>query len=56
MGSEMCIRDSIDSLFVTGGLAAEALGDDVENPDPVLLQEWLAIHQLTPTYAIGRLR
>ncbi len=50
------VEEGIDSLFVTGGLAASALGDDVENPDPVLLQEWLAMHQLTPTYAIGRLR
>lgn len=50
------VEEGIDSLFVTGGLAAAALGDDVENPDSPLMQEWLAIHQLTPTYAIGRLR
>ena len=50
------VEEGIDSLFVTGGLAAAELGDDVENPDSPLMQEWLAIHQLTPTYAIGRLR
>ncbi|MFV0301209.1 MAG: TIGR01459 family HAD-type hydrolase [Paracoccus sp. (in: a-proteobacteria)] len=50
------VGEGIDSLFVTGGLAAAALGEDVENPDSALLQEWLAMHQLTPTHAIGRLR
>ncbi|MDO5646397.1 TIGR01459 family HAD-type hydrolase [Paracoccus sp. (in: a-proteobacteria)] len=46
----------IDSIFVTGGLAAEALGADVENPDADLLRDWLAVQEMAPTYAIGRLR
>lgn len=46
----------IDSVFVTGGLAAEAFGPDVEAPDATLLSEWLAGQGRRPTYAIGRLR
>lgn len=49
-------QEGIDALFVTGGLAAAAFGDDVENPDPELLREWLASRQLHPEYSIGRLR
>ncbi|TRW96893.1 TIGR01459 family HAD-type hydrolase [Paracoccus sp. M683] len=50
------VQEALDSLFVTGGLAADAMGDDVENPDSGLMGEWLATHQLDPTFAIGRLR
>lgn len=46
----------IDSIFVAGGLAADAFGSDVENPEPDLLQDWLGVQQRSPTYAIGRLR
>lgn len=49
-------QEAIDCLFVTGGLAAEAFGADVENPDPDLLREWLAMQQLAPEFSIGRLR
>lgn len=49
-------QESIDCLFVTGGLAAEAFGSDVENPDSDLLREWLAMQQLAPEFSIGRLR
>lgn len=49
-------QEAIDCLFVTGGLAAEAFGPDVENPDADLLREWLATQQLAPRYSIGRLR
>lgn len=48
--------EDLDTLFVTGGLAAPELGPDAENPDPALLEEYLARHALTPTAAIGRLR
>lgn len=48
--------EGIDCLFVTGGLAAEAFGDDVENPDPARLDEWLAERQQAPEFSIGRLR
>ncbi|MCF3974600.1 TIGR01459 family HAD-type hydrolase [Paracoccus salsus] len=49
-------QEGIDSVFVTGGLAAQAFGTDVEEPDPELLREWLAHHQLGPEFSIGRLR
>ncbi|MCQ0971643.1 TIGR01459 family HAD-type hydrolase [Paracoccus sp. TK19116] len=50
------LDQGIDSIFVTGGLAAEAMGPDVENPDPGLMAEWLTGQGLRPTFAIGRLR
>lgn len=46
----------IDTLFVTGGLAAAELSDDPETPDPARLAAWLARQGAAPTYAIGRLR
>ncbi|MEM1277033.1 MAG: TIGR01459 family HAD-type hydrolase [Pseudomonadota bacterium] len=46
----------LDTLFVTGGLAAGELGPDPEHPDPALLKSYLSAHQLSPRYAIGRLR
>ena len=50
------LDQGIDALFVTGGLAADALGPDVENPDLALLLDWLGGHALAPQYSIGRLR
>lgn len=50
------LGEGIDTLFVTGGLAAEAFGPDVEAPEAGLLRGWLDERQITPTYAIGRLR
>ncbi|MFN3526141.1 MAG: TIGR01459 family HAD-type hydrolase [Paracoccus sp. (in: a-proteobacteria)] len=49
-------QEGIDALFVTGGLAAEAFGTDVENPDQAALSDWLSVQQSQPRYAIGRLR
>lgn len=49
-------REGIDALFVTGGLAADSMGPDVENPEPERLTEWLATRQQDPKYSIGRLR
>ncbi|MBY8974490.1 TIGR01459 family HAD-type hydrolase [Rhodobacteraceae bacterium NNCM2] len=46
----------LDTLFVTGGLAAGELGPDPERPDQALLDAYLAQHGLTPKYAIGKLR
>lgn len=46
----------IDALFVTGGLAFDQFGDDVENPVGAKLDEWLAIRSEDPRYSIGRLR
>jgi HAD superfamily hydrolase (TIGR01459 family) len=50
------LDQGIDALFVTGGLAADALGPDVENPDLALLLDWLGGHAMAPQYSIGRLR
>lgn len=50
------IGEGIDTLFVTGGLAAAAFGPDVAEPDPDLLEAWLKARQLSPTCCIGRLR
>ena len=47
--------EDIDSLFITGGLAAEETGTR-DHPDPDLLRSFLAEEQMSPTYAIGRLR
>ncbi|MFN6952204.1 MAG: TIGR01459 family HAD-type hydrolase [Albidovulum sp.] len=50
------LSEGADTLFVTGGLAAEAFGPNADTPDPALLTEWLAGEQISPTWAIGRLR
>lgn len=46
---------SLDSIFVTGGLAAEETGT-VRQPDPVKLHKLLSATGLNPNYAIGHLR
>lgn len=46
----------VDALFVTGGLAFDQFGDDVEHPVGAKLDEWLAIRSESPRYSIGRLR
>ncbi|RLL72911.1 TIGR01459 family HAD-type hydrolase [Paenirhodobacter hankyongi] len=48
--------EGIDVLFVTGGLAADQFGPDIESPDAELLDTWLAARQQAPQFAIGRLR
>lgn len=48
--------EGIDALFVTGGLAFDQFGDDVENPLQEKLDEWLAMRGHAPRYSIGRLR
>lgn len=50
------IGEGIDALFVTGGLAAEEFGADIENPVLALLDRWLEDQQMSPAYTIGRLR
>lgn len=47
--------EGLDALFVTGGIAAAAFGDDPANPDPARLKDWLAAQRLSPEYAIGLL-
>lgn len=47
--------EGLDSLFITGGLAAEETGTE-RDPDPERLAAFLQLHKFSPTYAIGRLR
>jgi HAD superfamily hydrolase (TIGR01459 family) len=50
------IGEGLDTLFITGGLEAERFGTDVEAPEAGLLLPWLEGEELTPTFAMGRLR
>jgi HAD superfamily hydrolase (TIGR01459 family) len=50
------MSESLDTLFITGGLEAEHFGSDVESPEQDLLDQWLQGRQLSPTFAMGRLR
>lgn len=47
--------EDIDSLFITGGLAAEAT-DTSHQPDEGALRAYLEKENVSPTYAIGQLR
>jgi HAD superfamily hydrolase (TIGR01459 family) len=49
------IGEDYDSLFITGGLAAEETGT-TQQPDPTKLEAYIAKEALSPTYAIGFLR
>ncbi|MEO1139293.1 MAG: TIGR01459 family HAD-type hydrolase [Pseudomonadota bacterium] len=49
------IGEDIDSLFITGGLAALETKTS-HQPDPDALNTYLAKEKMSPTYAIGRLR
>lgn len=49
------IGEDLDSLFITGGLASEETGTDGQ-PDKDKLESYLDDKQLSPTYAIGKLR
>ncbi len=49
------IAEDLDSLFITGGLAAAETGT-LGQPDPAKLTAYLNAAQLSPTYAIGHLR
>jgi len=48
--------EGIDTVFITGGLAAAEFGPDPENPDPALLDPWLDERRIAATYAMGKLR
>ena len=50
------MAEDIDTLFVTGGIAATEFGPAPANPDKTLLDQWLAAKSLSPTFAIGHLR
>ncbi|WP_430464604.1 TIGR01459 family HAD-type hydrolase [Tabrizicola sp.] len=45
--------EGLDTLFITGGLAADQFGPDVANPDPDLLAAWLEERQIFPSHAMG---
>ena len=48
-------KEGIDSLFITGGLAALETGT-IEQPDKGLLEHYLKEQKLNPAYSIGYLR
>jgi len=47
--------ENLDSLFITGGLAASETNDG-DQPDPARLEAYLQREQTSPTYTIGHLR
>lgn len=50
------LAEGMDTLFVTGGLAAPEMGPDPEHPERARLAAYVGEHRLAPTWAIGRLR
>jgi HAD superfamily hydrolase (TIGR01459 family) len=50
------VAEDLDTLFVTGGIAAAEFGSDPAHPDPARLHSWLAVQGLSPSFAIGHLR
>lgn len=50
------MAEGLDTLFITGGIAADQFGPDAAAPDPALLERWLAARQLSATFAMGHLR
>ena len=49
------LGEDLDSLFITGGLAAVETGTD-RTPDPELLEKFIESEMVTPTFAAGFLR
>lgn len=49
------LGEGLDSLFISGGLAAAETATD-RSPDPEKLAEFLHAHNIAPTYTIGHLR
>ena len=47
--------EDLDSLFITGGLAAVETGT-ADQPDPAALERFLSVEMLSATFAIGFLR
>lgn len=50
------MSEGLDTLFITGGLEATQFGSDVENPEAAKLEAWLSSRELSPSFAMGRLR
>jgi len=49
------MAEGLDTLFITGGIAAAAFGPESARPDPALLGAWIDRQQIFPTYAMGHL-
>ena len=50
------VAEGLDTLFITGGIAAKEFGADSANPDKGLLDTYLQNQQLSASWAIGHLR
>ncbi len=50
------LNEGLDTLFVTGGLAADRFGLDPDRPDPQALDDFFAAEKITPTYVTPALR
>ena len=48
--------EGLDTLFITGGIAADQFGPDISNPNKDLLENWLSAQQISAIYAMGLLR
>lgn len=49
------VAEGIDSLFITGGLAAAEFGPDPDRPDPALVEAYFARHLLSASFAMPKL-
>jgi ribonucleotide monophosphatase NagD (HAD superfamily) len=49
------LGEDIDSLFITGGIAATET-KTVTDPDPIALERYLSSQMTAATFAIGKLR
>jgi hypothetical protein len=47
--------EDIDSLFITGGLAATDT-QTTQQPDPAALQAYVEKEKIAPSFSIGQLR
>ncbi len=50
------LNEGLDTLFVTGGLAADRFGPDPDRPDAQALNDFFAAEKITPTYVTPALR
>lgn len=50
------MAEGLDTLFITGGLAADQFGPDPANPDKAMLETWLTERTAYSTFAMGFLR
>ena len=49
------MTEGLDTLFITGGIAAASFGPDAARPGKALLEAWIERQQIFPTYAMGHL-